>query len=181
MSDKKDLDQKLIGYIKQSRLGDKKSYNSLLQEAAKIIEKFIYSKVGNKADNDDILQEVLIAIHKSLHTYNSDRSFLNWMFAIANFKVKDYLRSYYKNKRFSEVDFHEIEFKLSSDVTFDGHNSELLNEILLKLPEKQRKILYLSKIEGYDAKEVAQIMNMSVSAVKVASHRAIKKLIAEYN
>ena len=40
----------------------------------------------------------------------------------------------------------------------------------------QQKIMTLLHIEGYTSKEVAGMMRMSVSAVKVASHRAIKKM-----
>lgn len=163
--------------MRKSQGGDKVVYNSLLKEISPIIAGFIYNKIGARSDNDDILQEVLIGIHRSGHTYNSDRSFANWMFAIANFKVKDFLRSYYRKKSLIEVDFDKVEDFIASDVTNGGSSGELLCELIDNLPEKQRKILHLMKIEGYGAKEVAKIMDMSVSAVKVAAHRSYKKLI----
>ena len=45
-----------------------------------------------------------------------------------------------------------------------------------KLSDKQRKVFKLVKIEGYSAKEVAEEMQMSVSAVKVSVHRSTAKL-----
>ena len=172
-------DRIFIDLMKRAQGGDKKSYNMLLRQISPVLAGFIFNRVGARSENDDILQEVLIAIHKSSHTYNSDRSFAAWMFAIANFKVKDFLRSHYRKKSLIEVDFEKVQDFISDDVTNEYTSNELLGELLDNLPEKNRKILHLMKIEGYTAKEVAKIMGMSVSAVKVSAHRSYKKLIKD--
>ena len=48
--------------------------------------------------------------------------------------------------------------------------------MLKDVPEHQKRILMLMHIEGYTAKEVGAQMDMNESAVKVAAHRAIKKI-----
>jgi RNA polymerase sigma-70 factor, ECF subfamily len=99
------------------------------------------------------------------------------LFAIADHKVKDFLRSYYRKKSLIELDFAEVEKFFSSEVTNDPTSGEVLSELLGDLSERQRQIIYSMKIEGYTAKEVAGRMSMSESAVKVAAHRADKILI----
>lgn len=163
--------------MRKAQAGDNVAYGALLKKISPLISGFIYNKIGKGADNDDILQEVLMAIHRSAHTYNTDRSFRNWMFAIANYKIKDYLRSYYRKKSLIQVDFEEVKDFISDDVTNAPSQSELLSELLNDLPQRQRKILYLMKIEGYSIKEVASLMKMNISAVKVAAHRTYKTLI----
>ena len=94
--------------MQQAQAGDKTKYNTLLKTIMPMIRGFIINHLGDGLDTEDILQETLIAIHKSSHTYNTDRPFKNWMFAIANYKVKDYLRVYYRKKTLEHIDFEKI-------------------------------------------------------------------------
>lgn len=64
----------------------------------------------------------------------------------------------------------------ATGVTENWDQIEYLSKILDSLPEKQKKIVTMMKIEGYTAEDAAKKMNMSVSAVKVAAHRAYKSL-----
>ena len=47
------------------------------------------------------------------------------------------------------------------------------------LPDRQRKIIIMMKIEGHSAEDTARALNMSVPAVKVAAHRAQKLLMQQ--
>jgi RNA polymerase sigma-70 factor (ECF subfamily) len=51
-----------------------------------------------------------------------------------------------------------------------------LHKVLAKLPEKQRRVLMLTKAEGFSMAEAAAKMGMSETATKVTAHRAYKKL-----
>lgn len=167
--------------MRKAQAGDKLAYEQLLKTIIPILAAFIGKKLGRRADNEDILQEILLAIHTSGHTYNTDRSFTNWMFAIASYKVSDFLRKTYRKKSLIEVNFEEVQDSITDDVTKDTTPNESLSELLSNLPEKQRKILHLMKIDGHSVKEVAVLMKMNVSAVKVAAHRAYKVLINTKN
>jgi len=157
--------------------GDSAAYAELFREITPLIKGFLYNRLGDGLDNEDIVQEVLFAVHKASHTYNTDRQFKAWMFAIADYKLKDYLRAYYRKAALIKVDFAEIEHTLTDDVTADHSPSELLSEILGVLPEKQQRIVRMMKIDGYSAEQVAKEMKMTTSAVKVSAHRAYKVLI----
>lgn len=177
MKSKENQDKIFADLMRKAQVGDKVIYEELLKKLIPLLNGFIYNKIGNRADNEDILQEILIAIHKSAHTYNTDRSFTNWMFAIANYKVQDFLRYHYRKNRIKQVDFDEVKDFLTDDVTKQTVQNESLAELINNLPEKQRKILYLLKIDGHSIKEVADVMKMNLSAVKVAAHRAYKILV----
>lgn len=157
--------------------GDNAAYGELFREITPLIKGFLYNRLGNGMDNDDLVQEILLAIHKSSHTYNTDRNFKAWMFAIADYKLKDYLRAYYRKAALINVDFSEIEHALTDNVTDDYSPSEILAEILVVLPEKQQRIIRMMKIDGYSAEQVAKELKMTTSAVKVSAHRAYKALI----
>jgi len=66
--------------------------------------------------------------------------------------------------------------EILADVTNETHGTELVSDIFYKIDSKQQKIITMMYIEGYTAKEVGKAIGMNESAVKVAAHRAIKKI-----
>ncbi len=157
--------------------GDKKAYSKLLSAILPFIRNYLVGGLANPDWADDVTQDVLISVHKSLRTYGSDRPFRPWLMAIISFRRTDFLRKYYSSRQDKQASLDNADF-LSSHVTNTPHAGELkdVEGVLLGLPEKQRKIFELIKIQGYTAKEVANQLDMSVSAVKVSAHRTMKKI-----
>lgn len=157
--------------------GDKLAYASVLSECSRIIRPYLLSKIGDSGDLDDILQEILISVDSAKHTYNSSRPFKPWLFSIAKFRLYDYFRKSYRKKDNDNAYIDEIKHEiLDENVTKSDDDYEELYEALDKLPQKQKKIIELMKVEGYTAKEVAKELKMSESAVKVSAHRSYKIL-----
>ena len=161
----------------QSQSGDKRAYNRLLSELVPYIKMRISGSLANPDWVEEITQEILISVHKSLNSYSSDRPFKPWLNAIIQFRRTDFLRKHYKNKNVKDVSQKNSEI-FADNVTDNRHAGELkdIEKAMATLPEKQQKIFRLMKIEGYSAIEVAEEMEMSVSAVKVSAHRTAGKL-----
>lgn len=157
--------------------GDKRAYSKLLNSLVPFIKGRVTGSLANPDWIDDITQDVLISVHKSLESYRHDRAFKPWLNAIIQFRLTDFLRKHYKGKKVKESSAEKSEV-FSEGVTFSPHAGELkdIEGAIESLPEKQQKIFKLMKIEGYSAKEVAEEMDMSVSAVKVSAHRTTVKL-----
>lgn len=172
-------DQKLLleGLMRLAQSGNKKAYAALFCAITPLIKAFVAKRISNIDDVDDVVQDTLLSIHYAGHTYDTQRSFKVWMFTIARNRLNDYLRRIYKDRTFTEISLDDITYEISAeDVTGGPKQSEYINRILDLLPEKQREIVSMMKIEGYTAEDTAKKMNMSVSAVKVAAHRAYKLL-----
>ena len=162
--------------MKLANDGDKKAYADVLSESTLLLRGFISKKINNFDDVEDVVQEILISLHNSRHTYDGTRPFKPWLFAIAKFRLYDYLRKIYKKaENECELEQENLE-NFSEDVTEHVGEYEELYEEIEKLPKTQRSIIELMKIEGYTAKEVAIKLQMSESAVKVSAHRTYKKL-----
>jgi RNA polymerase sigma-70 factor, ECF subfamily len=162
--------------MKLAQGGDKQAYSSLFLNISPLLRSYVSKKISNPADMEDIVQEILISIHKAGHTFDTDRPFEIWMYTIARYRLNDFLRAYYKKESLRNKVFDESEyFTADNNVTNDSDISESINELLDGLPEKQRTIVTMMKIDGYTAKETAEKVNMSETAVKVAAHRIYKK------
>ena len=162
--------------MRQSPEGDKRAYAELLQQTARLLRPFLAKRLSFESEVDDVLQEILISIHKARHTYDGQRPYKPWAYAIANFRLQDYLRMHYADQLRQAVDISELENNLHEDVTETAISYESISGEVHKLPEKQATILQLMHQDGYTAKEVAEKLGMTESAVKVSAHRAYKVL-----
>jgi RNA polymerase sigma-70 factor (ECF subfamily) len=156
--------------------GDGRAYELLLKESAAILRPFLNRYMRGNDEAHDVLQEILVSIHRARHTYDGERPFKPWLFAIAKFRLKDYLSRHYANKLRNAVDIAEMEKILEAPVTENALAHELMAESRLYLSGIQGKIIEMMHIDGYTAEETGKILGMKESAVKVAAHRAYKKL-----
>ncbi|MGC2457220.1 MAG: sigma-70 family RNA polymerase sigma factor, partial [Gallionellaceae bacterium] len=166
----------LEALMRQSLDGDQRAYAELLRETARMLRPFLSKRLSFDSEVEDLLQEILISIHKARHTYDGQRPYKPWAYAIAKFRLQDYLRMHYADQLRHAVDISELENNLHEDVTESPISYESISGEVHKLPGKQAAILQLMHQEGYTAKEVAQKLGMTESAVKVAAHRAYKVL-----
>lgn len=162
--------------MQRSLSGDQQAYATLLHETSLMLRPFLAKRLNFTNEVDDLLQEILISIHKARHTYDGNRPYKPWMFAIAKFRLLDYLRAHYADHLHHADEFSELEENLHIDVTESTFSYESISGEVEKLPEKQAIILKLMHQEGYTAKEIADKIGMNESAVKVAAHRAYKVL-----
>lgn len=156
--------------------GDGKSYSILLKKSTLLLRPYLVKRVYKSHDVEDVLQEILISLHKARHTYDGNRSYEPWLYAIANYRLQDYLRKHYLDPLRAAGEIEEVENIFSNDVTEIGFSYESISEEVENLSGNQPKILKMIHNEGYTAKEVAQKIGMNESAVKVAAHRAYKIL-----
>ena len=166
----------LAELMRQSVAGDQRAYAELLRETARLLRPFLSKRLSFDSEVEDLLQEILISIHKARHTYDGNRPYKPWVYAIARFRLQDYLRMHYADQLRHAVDISDMENILHEDVTESALSYESISGEIHKLPGKQAAILQLMHQDGYTAKEVAEKLGMTESAVKVAAHRAYKVL-----
>ena len=166
----------LEALMQRSLRGDQRAYAALLQQTSRLLRPFLIRRLSFASEVDDLMQEILISIHKARHTYDGKRPYKPWAYAIAKFRLQDFLRAHYADQLRHAVDFDELEETLPEGVTEAVLSYESIHAEVQKLPEKQATILQMMHQDGYTAKEVAQKLDMNESAVKVAAHRAYKTL-----
>jgi RNA polymerase sigma-70 factor (ECF subfamily) len=168
---------KMEQLLQRAVSGEGAAYQQFLTAISHYLRPFIARRIPS-ADIEDVLQEILVSIHKARHTYDGKRPILPWIFAIARYRVVDYLRSHYSKLQYAPDDISQMQDFLCEDVTKPSELSEYITEEVGKLPSKQQKIIHLIHTEGYTAKEVGVQLGMNESAVKVSAHRAYKLIKA---
>lgn len=158
--------------------GDGAAYAAFLTQITPILRRVIGTRIP-MADVEDVLQEVLIGIHKARHTYDGNRPIMPWLMAITRFRLTDHLRKSYRQMQHRSVDIADYENSLEA-VTEAHIANESIEGLLEGVPEREQTILSLMHLEGYTAQEIGSQLGMNESAVKVAAHRAMKKIRKQF-
>ncbi len=143
--------------------------------------------VKNQQDADDLAQEVFMQVYESLDHFRNDAELSSWIYRIAANKSIDFLRKRKRKKRFAQLvsifGFAEEQEEITVSSDGDPHQNledtqrtQVLQQALERLPVNQKKAIVLSKYEGFSNQEIADIMQVSLSAVESLIHRAKKNL-----
>jgi len=137
---------------------------------ARSVWQVCYYFMQNPADADDLQQETFIKLIEKKPEFKDERHERGWLIVTASNLCKDALRS--SHRHHASLDDHpELEAESEIDKT------ELF-EALSQLPDEYKTVIYLSGFEGYTYREIAKLVNKSVSNVGVLLHRA-RKMVKE--
>lgn len=150
--------------------GDSRAYTALLDALVPMLRSFFARRLRGVADDvEDLVQETMIAIHTRRASYDRDRLFTAWAYAIARYKMIDHFR-----RRRVTVPIEGLEDILVAE-GFEAATSARMDmdRLLGGLSPKQARIIRQTKIEGLSTAEAAERGDISESDVKVSVHRGI--------
>jgi len=131
---------------------------------------FIKTKIDNEDIADDILQEISIKLFENLNKKTEIKNYKTWLFQVTRNTIADFYR---KNKKRSEIGTNQIKTGSGSNVCVCDLSGFIIQNYL---PEKYSTPLYLSDVEQKPQKEIAEILNLSLTATKSRVQRGRKKL-----
>jgi len=155
--------------------GNAADHAALLRLLVPLLRRFYRRRSGGAEDDiEDLVQETLIAVHTRRATYDRDRAFTAWLFAIARYKMIDRFR---RSRRHQPIE------GLEEILVAEGFEEALgarmdVDELLQALPAKQARLIRATRIDGLSVAEAAQADGLGESDVKVSVHRGLKTLMA---
>jgi RNA polymerase sigma-70 factor (ECF subfamily) len=165
---------------------DRTACQSLVVGFQREVIKTAFHFLGNMEDAEDLSQEIFLEIIRSMPSFRNTSSLKTWIYRIT---VNRSLNELKKNKRrgflirlesMLGISGNQLETKLTtnstSDCQEDKENRKLLHDAINKLPENQRIAFVLHKFDDLPYKQVAEIMNLSLSAVESLIFRAKSNL-----
>jgi len=176
----KTTDTRLL--IEKIQAGDKKAFQSLIEEYQRLVSHIVFRMVYNKADREDICQEIFIKVYQNLRGFRFESKISTWIAKIAYNSCINYLQK----KKIPLFDDHspgdETIENLSGDYTLPDSFTEerdiasRLKVEIEKMDIQSRTILTLYHLEEMNYTEISQIMGMPKGTVKSYLFRARKKL-----
>ncbi len=166
-----DLDE----LIRKSALGNSDCFRQIYEILADKVFAYVRYRTNSEDDAVDLTQEVFVDIYKALpgFTYSSKEQFYGFVFTITKRK----LAKHYADK-------HTKALKTTSEFNEDNYSESLLDpekeidvaRALTALDDTAREIVVLHHWSRYSFPEIATLIEMTESAVRVRHHRALKLL-----
>jgi RNA polymerase sigma-70 factor (ECF subfamily) len=142
--------------------------------------------VQNREDAEEITQDVFITVYDKLTEFRAEAKVSTWLYRITVNRCIDFDRSRKRKKRFAFLSsFFGINNELLIDVPEFNHpgilleqreDMKLLFDALNSLPERQKTVIILLKIDEKTQAETAEIMGIGIKAVESLFQRAKNNL-----
>lgn len=158
--------------MERAQNGDREAFHALFRDIGPFISGFLRRRLRDREQIEDVCQEALIAVYKSRHTYQPDRPFEPWLFAIVRRVTAEHLRRNPVQSYFRE----ETSQALNAGAQNDSSLAVDLSEALERLSPDQLEALSLTKLLGLPLAEAARRAGTTVGSMKVRLHRAHKSL-----
>jgi RNA polymerase sigma-70 factor (ECF subfamily) len=177
--ERKAREERWRGSMAAAQGGDAKAYESLLRELLPEIRSLVRRRLRDEAAVEDIVQNTLLAIHRSRHTYRSERPFGPWLRAVARNAFLDHARVRSRRSE-REVSLEAVPepAEESPPLLEEAVLSPELERALAELPPAQREAVELIQLRGLSVAEAAVKAGVSTSALKVRAHRGYRALRA---
>lgn len=169
------------------------NFDELYEEYGDRILNMVYRMTGGEETARDLTQDIFLKVYENLDDFNYQSSAYTWIYRIATNHTLNYLkkRNRYKwldllERSVSEViqsetpifEFWGNDGFESPDMKLEKQEREVLVwKLIQKLPVKYRMPLVLQRYDEMGNKEIADVMDLSISAVDSRIYRAKKKLL----
>jgi len=177
---KKLSDQEIIDSVK---LGNQSDYSIIVDRYKDKAFSLLKKMLKNEQDAEETLQDCFIKAYNSLSGFKGEAKFSTWFYRIVYNTALTKLSSQ-KRKTENEMSSVDEHFNLKSDYDYNVSErkdmSEFINELVNKLPEKYSAIISLFYLDEMSCEEISNVLDISLSNVKVMLHRsrnALKDII----
>lgn len=165
--------------------GDAASYRRLLGDLAPALRGFarrLLARAGRDgSEAEDVVQETLLALHLKRQTWDPETELAPWVWAIARHKAVDVLR---RSGRRAEIPLEDMDALMAPEPVGDELAEPLVERdarrIAATLSGREREVVEAVCLSGASVKETGARLSMSEGAVRVALHRALKRLAAAH-
>ena len=155
--------------------GEKNRFAEIVDQHKNLVYSILLRMTDDHDEANDLAQEVFIKVYRQLKQFKGKSKLSTWIYKIAYFHGLSYLR---KRKRWFTTNddvLLQSDGDIDEEIALDemkGHVSDCIR----KLKPLERTAITLFYLEEMHVKEVAEIMNITESYVKVTVHRAKKSL-----
>jgi RNA polymerase sigma-70 factor, ECF subfamily len=177
-------DQEDVRLMRSVAGGDTAAFEALVERHQALVAGTVARMLGSNSDVEDISQQVFIRVWKSAGRYVARAKFTTWLLKITRNLVFNEMR---RAKRHPHVpvqidpETEELPIKDEATATPDATllQAELQRAIesaITELPEAQRMALVLRRYDELSYEEIAEVLELSVPAIKSLLFRARTEL-----
>jgi len=147
-----------------------KQYNRAVHEYTKSIFRFLYKSLKNEDAVNDLVQDCFMKLWQNRKKVDKNK-IKPWLFSVAYHAMLNFIKL--ESRKAS------IDEETDTNLVFQKHDFDIkiiIDKALNTLPTLQKSIILLRDFEGYNYKEISEILELSESQVKVYLFRGRQKI-----
>ena len=149
------------------------AYEALVRRHERLVFGVCLRMLSNRADAEDAYQDVLFKVFNALPRFEQRSSFRTWLMRIAVNACNTALsRRKRRQEGVEEID-HEAEYEASPEIETAAFDVE---KLLDQLDADDRQLLVLRFVAEFSFDEIAEVMDLGLSATKMRIYRAVDRL-----
>jgi len=168
-------DEVLMSRIKA---GDLSAFDLLYKRYYSRLYRFAFSLLKSVEDSENIVQDTFLSFLENIHKIEKDISVKYYIFTITHNCTISLIRKRSKESKFTEY-LRSIQSDEEDVVYSEDEHRELVRKVKLiinQLPDRQREVYLLHKVENLKYKEIAEQLDISVNTVENHISRALKSI-----
>ncbi len=173
------------------------SFDEIYETYWSKIHRYVERMIGSH-EAEDLTQEIFIKVGNAVASFRNESQLSTWIYKIATNTVIDRMRKSGYRQEIKKtnllsnmnIENEKVEIRKTSGLgrkvssiegqVINGEMNSCIRGIVDSLPEKYRTVLVLSEMEGLKNREIAEVMGMTLEAVKIRIHRAKAYLKNEF-
>ena len=185
-----------VQLVERARTGDLEAFEELLGRHQQRVMRVVLSILKEPMDAEEVAQDVFLTVFEKIDHFRGDSSFSTWLHRVA---VNAALMRRRKSKADRSVPLDDVMpsfderghlavdiadwSQQAGDPVLAREAGEVIEAAVEKLDEMYRTVFALRDVQGFSTEETAEILELSVPAVKSRLHRArlfLRRELAEY-
>ena len=151
---------------------DSKFFEALYNTYAKEIRRFLFYKTQDIDKSEDILQDVFIKLWENCNKVDPNKV-KSYIYSIANNMFLNEVKHQKIVQNYNKHNKNESTNESPEFIMLEKEFLEKLELTVATLPEKQREVFLMNRIEKKKYKEIALLLDISVKAVEKRMHQAL--------
>lgn len=173
--------------IESVKRGNSADFSILIDRYKNKAFSLLKRMLKNELDAEEVLQDCFLKAYNSLQGFKQESKFSTWFYKIVYNTALTRLSSRKRKieNEMSSVDDHfELEYTNDVNEIDNREMSELLKKLISQLPENHAAVISMFYLDEMRCEEISEVMNISVSNVKVMLYRSrnsLKNIIIDNN
>jgi len=168
--------------VRMAQGGDTRAFDELVRRYRDKVFRLAFKILRHEDDAAEALQDAFLSAYRGLPNFKAESTFSTWLYRVAtNASLMKY-----RKRREGHISLEQSQSALPDadgieipDWTqqplqdlLDTETREVMQDGVQRLPEELRTVFVLRDIEGLSNAEVAEVLDLTVAAVKSRLHRA---------
>ncbi len=169
-------DPEEVALLKRCQEGDQDAFQSIVQRYQRRTYWIANHMINSYEKAQDISQEAFLRVYRNIHRFDLKKNFYTWLYQIVTNLCIDHLRKQKRNplgaldESIGIPDSKRGPLGIVEASDLGGK----VRRVLDTLPPKYSSVLVLRDIQGFDCKEISEILGATNATVRWRLHRARK-------